>query len=221
MCVQYTTPELDLPSRHQGSLRRGRPAQPRQGGAQLLHRCAEYGRMHVHRGDLKVSRTGAFLMTLDDCLRCTGAARQPYALALRGAGSKDFTAACWRRGADVAGYRGIVAYEPTSWYITARCGTPAGAEIEAALAEGRCHFEPPRFSGATGGATVACAAGLSGPRRMQAGRCAISCSASAVDGSGRSLNFGGQVMKNVAGYDVSRLLAGSLGDARRAGRGDA
>ncbi len=112
---------------------------------------------------------------------------------------------------DVSGHRGIVAYEPTELYITAKCGTPL-AEIEAALAEKgqMLAFEPPHFSGATVGGCVA--AGLSGPRRQQAGAVRdFVLGVKLIDGTGQVLNFGGQVMKNVAGYDVSRLMAGSLG----------
>jgi glycolate oxidase FAD binding subunit len=92
-----------------------------------------------------------------------------------------------------------------------RCGTPL-AEIEAALAEKgqMLAFEPPRFGGATVGGCVA--AGLSGPRRQQAGAVRdFVLGVKLIDGSGRCCDFGGQVMKNVAGYDVSRLMAGSLG----------
>lgn len=109
-------------------------------------------------------------------------------------------------------YRGIIAYEPTELVITARCGTPL-AEIDSALAERRqmLAFEPPRFGGSpTLGGVVA--AGLSGPRRMAAGAARdFVLGARLLNGRGELLNFGGQVMKNVAGYDVSRVLAGSLG----------
>ena len=139
-----------------------------------------------------------------------GGGRSP--LRIRGAGSKDFYGGMLAGEVlDVAGYRGIVAYEPTELYITARCGTPL-AEIEAALAERgqMLAFEPPHFSGATLGGCVA--AGLSGPRRQQAGAVRdFILGVKLIDGTGQVLDFGGQVMKNVAGYDVSRLLAGSLG----------
>ncbi len=134
-------------------------------------------------------------------------------LRLRGGGSKD-----WYGGApagqvlDTRAYAGIVAYEPTELVITARCGTPL-TEIEAALAERHqmLAFEPPHFGpGATVGGMVACA--LSGPRRASAGAVRdFVLGAGLMDGRGQALRFGGQVMKNVAGYDVSRLLAGSLG----------
>lgn len=113
---------------------------------------------------------------------------------------------------DTREYRGIIAYEPTELVITARCGTPL-AEIEAALdlQHQMFAFEPPHFGiASTIGGVVA--AGLSGPRRATAGAMRdFVLGASLMDGRGAVLNFGGQVMKNVAGYDVSRLLAGSMG----------
>ncbi|WEF31011.1 glycolate oxidase subunit GlcE [Pseudoduganella chitinolytica] len=113
---------------------------------------------------------------------------------------------------DTRPYRGIVDYEPTELVITARCGTPL-AEVEALLREHRqmLAFEPPRFGAAsTIGGVVA--SGLSGPRRANAGALRdFVLGAQLMNGQGELLNFGGQVMKNVAGYDVSRLLAGSLG----------
>jgi len=145
-----------------------------------------------------------------DALSLAAESRSP--LRIRGAGSKDFYGGMLAGDVlDVAGYRGIIAYEPTELYITAKCGTPL-AEIEAALAEKdqMLAFEPPHFSGATLGGCVA--AGLSGPRRQQAGAVRdFVLGVKLIDGTGQVLDFGGQVMKNVAGYDVSRLLAGSLG----------
>lgn len=113
---------------------------------------------------------------------------------------------------DVQPFRGITSYEPTELVVTARCGTPL-AELEAALAEkGQClPFEPPRFApgGSVGGMV---AAGLSGPSRAAVGAVRdYMLGATLLNGKGEVLGFGGQVMKNVAGYDVSRLLAGSLG----------
>lgn len=109
-------------------------------------------------------------------------------------------------------YSGIVSYEPTELVITARCGTPL-AEIEAALSEHRqmFAFEPPHFgAGATIGGVVA--SGLSGPRRQAVGAVRdFVLGAVLMDGKGDVLHFGGQVMKNVAGYDVSRLMAGAMG----------
>jgi len=141
------------------------------------------------------------------------AAAQQRVLRIRGGGTKD-----WYGGAlageilDTRGFSGIVDYEPTELVITARCGTPL-AEIEAVLAQQNqmLAFEPPHFGeGATFGGAIA--AGLSGPRRANSGAVRdFVLGAQLMDGKGELLNFGGQVMKNVAGYDVSRLLAGSLG----------
>jgi glycolate oxidase FAD binding subunit len=144
-------------------------------------------------------------------VRAASAARQP--LRLRGGGTKDFYGGEPRGELfDTRAHAGIVSYEPTELVVTARCGTPL-AELEAALAENgqMLAFEPPHFgSGATLGGTVA--AGLSGPRRAAAGALRDHLlGAKLLDGQGNVLSFGGQVMKNVAGYDVSRLLAGSLG----------
>ncbi|MBS1140157.1 MAG: linked oxidase, N-terminal [Proteobacteria bacterium] len=152
-------------------------------------------------------------MTLDDIVLAVRSAHDSAApLRIRGAGSKDFYGGLLAGDLlDVSGYRGITAYEPTELYITARCGTPL-SEIEATLAEKgqMLAFEPPHFSGATAGGCVA--AGLSGPRRQQAGAVRdFVLGVKLVDGTGQVLNFGGQVMKNVAGYDVSRLIAGSFG----------
>lgn len=107
---------------------------------------------------------------------------------------------------------GISSYEPTELVVTARCGTSL-AELESTLAEkGQClPFEPPHFgAGATVGGMVA--AGLSGPSRAAVGAVRdYVLGATLLNGRGEVLSFGGQVMKNVAGYDVSRLLAGSMG----------
>ncbi len=158
--------------------------------------------------------------TLDDIVAAIRVAHDERApLRVRGAGSKDFYGGMLAGDVlDVGGYSGIVAYEPTELYITARCGTPL-AEIDAALAEKgqMLAFEPPHFGSATAGSSGATvggcvAAGLAGPRRQQAGSVRdFVLGVKLVDGTGQVLDFGGQVMKNVAGYDVSRLLAGSLG----------
>lgn len=113
---------------------------------------------------------------------------------------------------DLSGHRGIVSYEPTELVITARAGTPL-QEIEAALAEKgqMLPFEPPHFSpNSTIGGAIAC--GLSGPRRPWGGAPRdLLLGIKLLDGKGQILNFGGQVMKNVAGYDLSRLMAGAMG----------
>lgn len=113
---------------------------------------------------------------------------------------------------DMTAYSGIVSYQPSELVVTARAGTPLSV-LEAALAEHgqMLAFEPPHFgAGATVGGCVA--AGLAGPRRMAAGAVRdFVLGARLLDSQGRILSFGGEVMKNVAGYDVSRLLAGSHG----------
>ena len=134
-------------------------------------------------------------------------------LRLRGGGTKDwYGQQLDGEVLDTRAYAGIIDYEPTELVITARCGTPL-AEIEAALAARKqmLAFEPPHFGpGATVGGVVASA--LSGPRRASAGALRdFVLGAVLMDGHGERLAFGGQVMKNVAGYDVSRLLAGSMG----------
>ena len=145
-----------------------------------------------------------------DVFRARILERKP--LRLRGGGSKDFYGGpLIGEILDTRAHAGIIGYEPTELVITARAGTPL-AEIKSALATRRqvLACEPPAFGAATLGGVVA--AGLSGPRRATAGSLRdYVLGVKLMDGEGRELNFGGQVMKNVAGYDVSRLIAGSLG----------
>ncbi len=134
-------------------------------------------------------------------------------LAIRGGGSKAFYGEAERGEAlDVTPLAGISSYEPSELVVSARAGTPL-AELEAALAtQGQClPFEPPRFGAAsTVGGMVA--AGLAGPARANVGGVRdYVLGATLLNGRAECLSFGGQVMKNVAGYDVSRLLAGSMG----------
>jgi glycolate oxidase FAD binding subunit len=135
------------------------------------------------------------------------------ALRLRGAGTKDFYGE-QLQGAilDLSAYRGIVHYEPSELVLTARCGTPL-SQVEAALAaQGQfLAFEPPRFGADPSlGGTIA--AGLSGPGRIYFGAARdFVLGAHLLNAQGESLRFGGEVMKNVAGFDVARLLCGSLG----------
>jgi len=141
------------------------------------------------------------------------AAAQRVPLRLRGGGTKDFYGNAPRGEIlDTRGYAGIVAYEPTELVVTVRCGTSL-SQLEGILEQnGQClPFEPPHFGpGATVGGCVA--AGLSGPRRASAGALRdFVLGLKLLDGRGEALSFGGQVMKNVAGYDVSRLVAGALG----------
>ena len=113
---------------------------------------------------------------------------------------------------DISAHRGITAYHPGELVITARAGTPL-AEIVATLAEQKqiLSFEPPLFGGkATLGGTLAC--NLSGPGRPWGGSIRdMVLGVQMINGKCERLTFGGQVMKNVAGYDVSRLQAGALG----------
>jgi glycolate oxidase FAD binding subunit len=146
-------------------------------------------------------------------LQVRGAAASKRALRLRGGGSKDFYGqALEGEVLDTREYSGIVSYEPSELVITARCGTKL-AEVEAAMRARRqmLAFEPPHFGEvATVGGAVA--TGLSGPGRQAAGALRdFVLGTKVMDGRGEVLSFGGQVMKNVAGYDVSRLMAGSLG----------
>ena len=157
----------------------------------------------------------AALTSLIDCVLAAGAARSP--LRIRGGGSKDFYGNTPTGSVlDTRVLDGIVAYEPHELVITALAGTPL-AEIERTLAaHGQMlAFEPPHFGeSATIGGCVA--AGLAGPRRSSAGYTYGSLrdfllGARLLDGHGNVLSFGGTVIKNVAGYDVARILAGSLG----------
>ena len=145
--------------------------------------------------------------------RVRAAATTGTALRLRGGGSKDFY------GQDLAGevldmgaHAGVISYEPSELVVTARGGTPLAA-LEALLAsQGQClPFEPPHFGPhATVGGMVA--SGLNGPARASVGAVRdYLLGAVLLNGKGEVLTFGGQVMKNVAGYDVSRLMAGALG----------
>ena len=145
--------------------------------------------------------------------RIRDAAARGAPLRLRGGGSKDFYGGALQGEVlDTRGHAGVVSYEPTELVVTARCGTSL-ADLEATLAASgqMLAFEPPHFgAGATLGGCVA--AGLSGPRRAAAGAVRdFVLGARLLDGRAREVAFGGRVMKNVAGYDVSRLLAGSLG----------
>jgi len=148
---------------------------------------------------------------LAETIRAAAEKKRP--LRLRGSGSKDFYGQTLAGELlDTRAYSGIVAYEPSELVITVRCGTPL-AELEAVLrgASQQLAFEPPHFGpGATVGGMVA--AGLSGPRRASAGAVRdFVLGVRMLDGRGNDLSFGGQVMKNVAGYDVSRAMAGSMG----------
>ena len=151
------------------------------------------------------------LSLLVEHIRAAAAEQRP--LRLRGGGTKDFY------GQELAGtvletgpLHGIVAYEPSELVVTVRAGTPL-TELQAVLAEQgqTLAFDPPHFgAGATVGGMVA--AGLSGPTRASVGAVRdYVLGVQMFNGRGEHLTFGGQVMKNVAGYDVSRLMVGAMG----------
>lgn len=145
--------------------------------------------------------------------RVVDAHRRGEPLRIVGSGSKSFLGP---PGAGellrVAEHSGIISYEPKELVITARAGTRL-RDVEAALAEHNqmLAFEPPYFGAdATLGGTVAC--NLSGPRRPYAGAARdFVLGVRLINGHGERLRFGGEVMKNVAGYDLSRLMAGAYG----------
>ena len=161
------------------------------------------------------------------------AAASGSCLRIRGGGSKDFYGeALEGELLSTAALNGVVSYEPSELVVTALAGTPL-AELEALLAaQGQClPFEPPHFSpnstpsrlrdgtiysgtavgsAATVGGMVA--SGLSGPARASVGAVRdFVLGVKLINGKGEHLTFGGQVMKNVAGYDVSRLMVGAMG----------
>lgn len=151
---------------------------------------------------------------IDDlCKRVELAARNNTQLRPVGGGTKNFYGGPLQgEEVDMRQWAGIVEYEPTELVITVKPGTPL-AEVEAALAAQKQElaFEPPRLStgGTIGGAIVS---GLAGPARLSRGGVkdyVLGCTL--LDGKGQLLHFGGVVMKNVAGYDVSRVIPGSMG----------
>lgn len=134
-------------------------------------------------------------------------------LCIRGGGSKDFYGRAPRgEPLETGGHRGVLQHAATELVLTARAGTPL-RDIEALLAEQKqmLPFEPPRFGAHdTLGGAIAC--GLSGPARPFAGAARDAMlGATVLTGKGEILKFGGEVMKNVAGFDVARLMAGALG----------
>jgi len=152
------------------------------------------------------------LQHITERVRAAAAAGTP--LRIRGGGSKDFYGQTLQGDLlDTRPLAGIVSYEPSELVVTVRAGT-ALAELEAVLAEKGQYlpFEPPHFAsaGATVGGMVA--AGLNGPARASVGAVRdYVLGVQMLNSRAELLTFGGQVMKNVAGYDVSRLMAGSLG----------
>jgi glycolate oxidase FAD binding subunit len=156
------------------------------------------------------------LQSLQDQIAAARASKSalPKSLRIRGGGTKDFYGNPLgdHTVLDTRSHSGITSYEPSELVVTVRAGTPL-AELEAALAEQNQYlpFEPPHFAqGGTVGGMVA--SGLSGAARAVTGSVRDHIlGVQIINGAGEVLNFGGTVMKNVAGYDVSRLLAGSMG----------
>ena len=160
----------------------------------------------------------ALLDTIRSAAAQTAGERKTFRI--HGSGSHDFYGESLQGELlETRGLNGIVQYEPSELVVTVAAGTPLH-ELETALSEqGQClAFEPPHFQvnvsnkphSATVGGMVA--AGLSGPARASAGAVRdFVLGLKFINGRGEHLTFGGQVMKNVAGYDVSRLLAGSWG----------
>lgn len=135
------------------------------------------------------------------------------AVRITGSGSKSFYGnPCTSTPVDVSFHQGILEYEPSELFITARAGTPI-EEIRQELQKHQQYlpFDPPRYQGkGTLGGMLA--SGLSGPARPYQGAVrdyvlGVKC----INGKGEILRFGGQVIKNVAGYDVSRLMCGAMG----------
>lgn len=158
--------------------------------------------------------------------RIQTAVEQRSPLRLRGGGSKAFhtgftDSADATSVLDTRSLRGVVSYEPSELVVTVGAGTPL-AELEALLAtHGQClPFEPPHYrwsNGPEGQAAEATVGGmvasaLAGPARASVGSVRdYVLGLQLINGLAQPLTFGGQVMKNVAGYDVSRLMAGSQG----------
>ncbi|MFC0401641.1 glycolate oxidase subunit GlcE [Paraburkholderia rhizosphaerae] len=155
--------------------------------------------------------------SVDDSIRLidqvASAAARRVPLRIRGGDSKvSLGRPVEGEALDTRGHRGVVSYDPTELVITVRAGTPV-AELNAVLDDAgqMLPCEPPEFAGqATVGGAVA--SGLSGPRRPWVGAVrdfVLGCRL--ITSEGKYVRFGGEVMKNVAGYDLSRLMAGSFG----------
>lgn len=154
----------------------------------------------------------AVLKHICEQIQSASAARTP--VRILGSGSKDFYGHVRTDTVlDMSTYAGIVNYEPSELVVTVRAGTPLHA-LEATLVEqNQClAFEPPYFHQQAGTCGGMVAAGLSGPSRASVGGVRdYVLGIQMLNSQAERLTFGGQVMKNVAGYDVSRLMTGSMG----------
>ena len=165
----------------------------------------------THRDFEEMENMGAIISAMSERIKDASTAHAP--LAIHGGNSKTFYGgAIVGEPLDIRPYTGIIEYEPQELVLTVRAGTTL-AEIESVMdsASQMLPFEPPHFAdGSTIGGTVA--AGLSGPRRPYTGAVRdFVLGARILSGKGDDLRFGGRVIKNVAGYDVSRLMTGALG----------
>ncbi len=155
--------------------------------------------------------TDAVLESFAAQIRAAAASKTP--LVIRGGGTKDFYGESTAGDVlDASAHAGIVDYDPTELVLTARAGTRLTEVLRTLRASGQMlPCEPPGFGAdATLGGAVA--AGLSGPRRPYAGAMRdIVLGVRIIDGRGENLAFGGRVMKNVAGFDLPRLMTGALG----------
>ncbi len=141
------------------------------------------------------------------------AIEKKQSLKIVGSGSKDFYGRETEgEMLDVSGHQGVINYQPKELVVTVRSGTRL-SDLNRVLAEKgqMLAFEPPAFGeDATIGGTIAC--GLSGPRRASSGSARdFVLGVRMINGRGELLRFGGEVMKNVAGYDISRLMVGAMG----------
>lgn len=146
--------------------------------------------------------------------RVNEACREKSPLRIVGGNSKKFLGNAveeTQTELSIAGHTGIITYEPTELVVTVRAGTPLKELNEALNAAGQMlPFEPPEFGGSTIGGVLAC--GLSGPRRPFFGSARdYVLGMRVINGQAQDLSFGGEVMKNVAGYDVSRVQVGAWG----------
>src|SRR5579871_5377748 len=209
-------------------VRRKKPAQSRQGvsDAASLRRARPHARACRPRC---LSRPAAILMS--DLLKPREASEVEAAVQWALAGGKTLgvagrgtkraigRAAQWDATLDLSGLSGVTLYEPEELVLSAKAGTPL-AEIEALVANSKQElaFEPMDYGSLLGGAVGAAsiggvlAANLSGPRRIKAGAARDHfLGVHAVSGHGEIFKSGGRVVKNVTGYDICKLLAGSWG----------
>src|SRR5690349_12638159 len=209
-------------------VRRQEPAQSRQSVSDLapLRRARPHARACRPR---RFSRPAAVLMSdrltpreageVEAAIQWALAGGKTLEVAGRGTKRAIGRAAQWDATLDLSGLSGVTLYEPEELVLSAKAGTPL-ADIEALVAKSKQElaFEPmdygPVLGTPPGGATIGgvIAANLSGPRRIKAGAARDHfLGFSAVSGRGETFKSGGRVVKNVTGYDLCKLMAGSWG----------